>query len=62
MCSVAWCMSAVVVPIERMGGGKNLAELRERLSPYVSRLRRDEVLDLPPIAINDYALTVWRNR
>lgn len=44
--------------VEQIVGGKNLAELRERLAPHMSRLRRDEVLDLPPIAIHDFALTV----
>lgn len=39
-------------------GAQNVAELRARLAPYMSRLRRDEVLDLPPIAINDTALSV----
>jgi SWI/SNF-related matrix-associated actin-dependent regulator 1 of chromatin subfamily A len=43
--------------IEHIVGGKNLEELRERLAPYVSRLRRADVLDLPPLAIQDFALS-----
>jgi SNF2 family DNA or RNA helicase len=44
--------------IEVVSGGKNLDELSEGLSPYRSRFRRDQVLDLPLLAINDFALTV----
>jgi SNF2 family DNA or RNA helicase len=44
--------------IEQVVGGKNLTDLRERLTPHISRLRRDEVLSLPLIAIHEFALTV----
>jgi SNF2 family DNA or RNA helicase len=47
--------------IQQITGGKNLTELRERLAPYVSRLRRDQVLDLPPLQLVDFALSVGAN-
>jgi SNF2 family DNA or RNA helicase len=37
-------------------GGKNLAELKQRLSPYVSRLKRKDVLDLPPLRLDVWPL------
>ena len=44
--------------VRSIAGGKNLDDLRERLTPYVSYLRRADVLDLPPLMLHDYALTV----
>lgn len=37
-------------------GGRNLRELKARLAPVVSVIKRKEVLDLPPIVIETWAL------
>ena len=38
---------------QKITGGKNLAELRERLAPYVlRRLKKDVLADLPPVRFN----------
>jgi SWI/SNF-related matrix-associated actin-dependent regulator of chromatin subfamily A-like protein 1 len=37
-------------------GGKNLAELKERLAPHLHRLKRADVLDLPPLRIDTWPL------
>lgn len=37
-------------------GGKNLAELRDRMAPVISRLKRKDVLDLPPLRIDSWPL------
>jgi SWI/SNF-related matrix-associated actin-dependent regulator 1 of chromatin subfamily A len=37
-------------------GGQNLAELRLRLNPYVNRLKRLDVLNLPPLRIDTWPL------
>jgi SNF2 family DNA or RNA helicase len=39
-------------------GGKNLAELHAKLAPHMSRLRRRDVLDLPALRVNEFALAV----
>ena len=39
-------------------GGKNLMELKERMSPFVLRRRADDVLNLPPISFSDFQLDV----
>jgi SWI/SNF-related matrix-associated actin-dependent regulator 1 of chromatin subfamily A len=39
-------------------GSKNTAELRTRIESFVSRMRRADVLDLLPLVINTFALTV----
>jgi hypothetical protein len=38
-------------------GGRNLRELKARLAPVVSVIKRKEVLDLPPVIIETWALT-----
>lgn len=37
-------------------GGKNLAELKERMAPVVHRLKRKDVLTLPPLTIDSWPL------
>jgi SNF2 family DNA or RNA helicase len=37
-------------------GGRNLRELRQRLDPVVSVIKRKDVLDLPPLVIETWAL------
>jgi SWI/SNF-related matrix-associated actin-dependent regulator 1 of chromatin subfamily A len=44
--------------VRRPSGGQNLAELRVKLAPFMSRLRREHVLDLPPLQLTEYALTI----
>jgi SWI/SNF-related matrix-associated actin-dependent regulator of chromatin subfamily A-like protein 1 len=39
-------------------GAQNVAELRARLAPHMTRLRRRDVLDLPALRINNFALSV----
>jgi SNF2 family DNA or RNA helicase len=39
-------------------GAQNTEELRARLAPYVSRLRRADVLDLPALRVDAFALAV----
>jgi SWI/SNF-related matrix-associated actin-dependent regulator of chromatin subfamily A-like protein 1 len=39
-------------------GGRNLKELKARLAPVVSVIKRKEVLDLPPLIIDTWALSV----
>ena len=38
-------------------GGRNLGELKARLAPVVSVIKRKEVLDLPPLVIETWALS-----
>lgn len=37
-------------------GGRNLAELKQRLAPYISRVLAKDVLDLPPLRIDSWPL------
>jgi SNF2 family DNA or RNA helicase len=39
-------------------GAQNTAELRARLLPFMSRLRRGDVLDLPALKLQEFALSV----
>jgi SNF2 family DNA or RNA helicase len=49
--------STIQVP----AGGQNIAELRSKLAPYMSRLRRRDVLDLPALRIHEFALSIALN-
>ena len=40
----------------KIHGGKNLDELKRRLGPYLSRLRKEQVLDLPPLLIDELVI------
>lgn len=42
----------------RIVGGKNLGELKQRLSPHLQRLKRKDVLDLPPLRIDTWPLSI----
>jgi SNF2 family DNA or RNA helicase len=44
--------------IQQPVGGQNLSDLRARLAPHTSRLRRVDVLDLPKLRLNEFALAV----
>jgi SNF2 family DNA or RNA helicase len=39
-------------------GAQNVSELRHRLQPHMSRLRRRDVLDLPALRLQEFALTI----
>lgn len=41
---------------KKIVGGRNLEELRQRLSPHMNRLKRKEVLTLPPLRIDSWPL------
>jgi hypothetical protein len=38
--------------------GRNLGELKARLSPHLNRLKRKEVLTLPPLRIDSWPLSL----
>ncbi len=44
--------------IQQPVGGQNLDDFRARLAPHISCLRRIDVLDLPPLQLNEFALAV----
>lgn len=44
--------------IQVPAGAQNVLELRSKLAPHMSRLRRADVLDLPALRIHEFALSV----
>lgn len=52
----AFCEIANTTRGPKIIGARNMAELHERLDPVISRVRRRDVLDLPPIRIDSWPL------